>query len=148
MRGNIVRRTVLCNTTYELKDVSKPTLRRDWNCPWVKRDGKGLKRVVRNVFGTDPVPAPVKTSHHHFYSEPHSILAPEGPPIDMAELELMIQEKMGQTEGGSADALQVQRQLEDRQMTQLDQVPNVGHGSNRQQAEQLHQNGHEQHNGG
>ena len=103
--GNTVRRTVLCYT-YELKDVSKPTLRRDWNCPWVKRDGKGLKRVVRNVFGTDPVPAPVKTSHHHFYSEPHSILAPEGPPIDMAELELMIQEKMGQTEGGSADALQ------------------------------------------
>jgi len=48
-------------------DVSKPTLRRDWNCPWVKRDGKGLKKVVRNINGTEPAPAPVKTSQHHFY---------------------------------------------------------------------------------
>ena len=45
----------------------KPVLRKDWNCPWVKRDGKGLKQVVRNYYGEDPVPAPVKTSHNHFY---------------------------------------------------------------------------------
>lgn len=79
-------------------DVSKPTLRRDWNCPWVKRDGKGLKSVVRNIYGTDPTPAPVKTSQHHFYSEPHSILAPEGPPIDVAELERAIAEKIREDE--------------------------------------------------
>jgi len=79
-------------------DVSKPTLRRDWNCPWVKRDGKGLKKVVRNINGTEPAPAPVKTSQHHFYSEPQSILAPEGPPIDVEELERAIAEKMLQEE--------------------------------------------------
>jgi hypothetical protein len=27
------------------QDVLKPVLRKDWNCPWVKRDGKGLKQV-------------------------------------------------------------------------------------------------------
>jgi len=79
-------------------DVSKPTLRRDWNCPWVKRDGKGLKKVVRNINGTEPAPAPVKTSQHHFYSEPQSILAPEGPPIDVEELERAIADKMLQEE--------------------------------------------------
>jgi len=79
-------------------DVTKPTLRRDWNCPWVKRDGKGLKKVVRNIFGTDPTPAPVKTSQHHFYSEPGSILAPEGPPIDLKEIERTIAEKIRQEE--------------------------------------------------
>ena len=49
------------------QDVAKPSLRKDWNCPWVKRDGKGLKRVVRGEYGGDPTPAPIKTSHHHFY---------------------------------------------------------------------------------
>jgi len=63
---------VLCklykkSLNFNLKDVLKPVLRKDWNCPWVKRDGKGLKNVVRNYFGTDPVPAPIKTSHTHFY---------------------------------------------------------------------------------
>jgi len=79
-------------------DVTKPTLRRDWHCPWVKRDGKGLKKVVRNIFGTDPTPAPVKTSQHHFYSQPGSILAPEGPPIDVKEIERTIAEKIRQDE--------------------------------------------------
>merc|ERR1711997_721504 len=27
-----------------LNDVSKPTLRKDWNCPWIRRDGKGIKK--------------------------------------------------------------------------------------------------------
>jgi len=101
-------------------DVSKPTLRRDWNCPWVKRDGKGLKNVVRNIYGTDPTPAPVKTSQHHFYSEPHSILAPEGPPIDVAELERAIAEKIREDEiarnPGKAASPPVQQQQE-QQMT-------------------------------
>lgn len=52
-------------------DVAKPSLRKDWNCPWVKRDGKGLKRVVRNIYGEDPAPAPAATSHHHFYRQRH-----------------------------------------------------------------------------
>jgi len=91
-------------------DVMKPTLRRDWNCPWVKRDGKGLKRVVRNPHGEDPVSAPVKTSQHHFYSEPHSILAPEASPMDRDELERMIADKMGgqQQQQDTIDSVQHQ----------------------------------------
>ena len=54
-----------------IQDVAKPSLRKDWNCPWVKRDGKGLKRVVRNIYGEDPAPAPAATSHHHFYRQRH-----------------------------------------------------------------------------
>jgi len=108
-------------------DVSKPTLRRDWNCPWVKRDGKGLKKVVR---GTDPTPAPVKTSQHHFYSEPHSILAPEGPPIDVAELERAIAEKIredeiarGKVASPPAQQLQQQQQqLQPQQQPQQEEV--------------------------
>jgi len=73
-------------------DVSKPTLRKDWNCPWIRRDGKGIKQVVR---APEPVPAPIRTSHNHFYSEPGSILAPDGPPMAPEELEKLIQERMG-----------------------------------------------------
>eukprot|EP00095_Tigriopus_kingsejongensis_P011846 maker-scaffold493_size155937-snap-gene-0.19 protein:Tk11846 transcript:maker-scaffold493_size155937-snap-gene-0.19-mRNA-1 annotation:"pdz and lim domain protein zasp" len=58
------------------KDILKPTLRKDWNCPWVKRDGRGLKHLVRGQYAAEPVVAPVATSHWHFYSQPHSILDP------------------------------------------------------------------------
>ena len=73
------------------KDVSKPTLRKDWNCPWIRRDGKGIKQVLHV---SDPVPAPIKTSVKQFYSEPGSILAPEAPPMAPEELEKLIQERM------------------------------------------------------
>ncbi|TRY80557.1 hypothetical protein TCAL_09450, partial [Tigriopus californicus] len=69
------------------KDVLKPTLRKDWNCPWVKRDGQGLKRVLRTQFATEPVVAPVATSHCHFYSEPHSILDPGLSEIEVKEMQ-------------------------------------------------------------
>merc|ERR1712110_804197 len=90
-------------------DVAKPSLHRDWNTPWVKRDGKGLKRVVRNIYGEDPAPAPAATSHHHFYSTPHSILAPEAPPIPKEELEKMIRERMGEQDRPGIDASQQQQ---------------------------------------
>jgi len=73
-------------------DVSKPTLRKDWNCPWIRRDGKGIKKVLRPE---EKQKAPIKTSYNHFYSEPGSILAPDAPPIAPEELEKMIQERMG-----------------------------------------------------
>ena len=73
------------------KDVSKPTLRKDWNCPWIRRDGKGIKKVLHV---SEPVPAPIKTSVKQFYSEPGSILAPEAPPMAPEELEKLIQERM------------------------------------------------------
>ena len=71
--------------------MAKPTLRKDWNCPWIRRDGKGIKRVLRTA---DPVPAPIKTSVNKFYSEPGSILAPEAPPMAPEDLEKLIQERM------------------------------------------------------
>ena len=50
-----------------LQDALKPTLRRDWNCPWVKRDGRGLKKVMK-AFGVEaPAVHPVATSKQHFY---------------------------------------------------------------------------------
>lgn len=78
-------------TKVGLNDVSKPTLRKDWNCPWIRRDGKGIKKVLHV---SEPVPAPIKTSQNHFYSEPGSILAPEAPPMAPEELEKLIQERM------------------------------------------------------
>jgi len=73
-------------------DVGKPTLRKDWNCPWIRRDGKGIKKVLRPE---EKQKAPIKTSYNHFYSEPGSLLAPEAPPMAPEELEKMIQERMG-----------------------------------------------------
>merc|ERR1712038_1428412 len=73
-------------------DVDKPTLRKDWNCPWIRRDGKGIKKVLRPE---EKQKAPIKTSYNHFYSTPGSILAPDAPPMAPEELEKLIQERMG-----------------------------------------------------
>jgi hypothetical protein len=73
-------------------DVSKPSLRKDWNCPWIRRDGKGIKQVLK---AAPPVGTPIRTSHHHFYSEPQSLLVPEMAPMAPEELERIIQERMG-----------------------------------------------------
>ena len=54
-------------TSAPLQDSLKPTLRRDWNCPWVKRDGRGLKKVMRALGVEAPVVHPVATSKQHFY---------------------------------------------------------------------------------
>ena len=49
------------------QDALKPTLRRDWNCPWVKRDGRGLKKVMKSFGVEAPAVHPVATSKQHFY---------------------------------------------------------------------------------
>lgn len=49
-----------------------------------------------------------------FYSEPHSILAPEAPPIPKEELERMIREKMGDKDAGDG------KRAESQQMPQQD----------------------------
>ena len=95
------------------QDVSKPTLRKDWNCPWIRRDGRGIKQVLRP---TDPVPAPIKTSQNHFYSEPQSILAPEANP---EELERLIQERMEMLQ--QEEELAKQKQQQQQQMQQQKQ---------------------------
>merc|ERR1719382_1067417 len=70
-------------------DVSKKAnLQKDWNCPWVSKDGSRLKQAIRYV--DEPV-AQASTSHHHYYSHPGSILAPE-PQISKEQLEALIRE--------------------------------------------------------
>jgi len=70
------------------KTLEKPHMRKDWNCPWVKKDGSGLKQAVRYV---DQPEVNAKTSRQHFYSEPKSILAPEKE-LTREELEALIAE--------------------------------------------------------
>jgi len=72
-----------------LEDVAKKAnLQKDWNCPWVTKDGSRLKQAVRYI---DEPLAPAKTSQQHYYSSPGSILAPE-PQISKEQLEALIRE--------------------------------------------------------
>eukprot|EP00092_Neocalanus_flemingeri_P107763 GFUD01138324.1.p1 GENE.GFUD01138324.1~~GFUD01138324.1.p1 ORF type:complete len:835 (+),score=281.66 GFUD01138324.1:236-2740(+) len=72
-----------------LEDVAKKAnQRKDWNCPWVKKDGSGLKQAIRYI---DEPSAPAKTSVKHYYSEPKSILGNEKE-LTREELEAIIKE--------------------------------------------------------
>jgi len=72
-----------------LEDAGKKAnLQKDWNCPWVTKDGSRLKQAVRYI---DEPTAPAKTSQQHYYSSPGSILAPE-PQISKEQLEALIRE--------------------------------------------------------
>merc|ERR1719391_1519229 len=74
---------------FHANDVSKKAnLQKDWNCPWVSKDGSRLKQAIRYV--DEPV-AQASTSHQHYYSQPGSILAPE-PQISKEQLEALIRE--------------------------------------------------------
>merc|ERR1719383_737567 len=74
--------------TLEIKDMNKTYNRKDWNCPWVRKDGRGLKQAIRAV---EECMAPAKTSIQHYYSEPKSILANE-PMLTPEELQQIIRE--------------------------------------------------------
>jgi len=76
---------------------SKANLQKDWNTPWVSKDGSRLKQAVRYV--EEPT-APAKTSQQHYYSTPGSILAPE-PQISKEELEALIREHGQDSRPGS-----------------------------------------------
>jgi len=72
-----------------LEDVSKKAnMKKDWNCPWVKKDGSGLKQAIRYI---DEPSAPARTSVKHYYSEPKSILGSEKE-LSREELEALIKE--------------------------------------------------------
>lgn len=113
---HVMKHELASNTSvfslYDLQDVSKPTLRKDWNCPWIRRDGKGIKKVLRPE---EKNTAPIRTSHCHFYSEPGSILAPDAPPMAPEELEKLIQERMG--------LLQAEEDAKRAKMTPKPEVP-------------------------
>jgi len=68
-------------------DMSKTYNRKDWNCPWVRKDGRGLKQAVRAV---DELMYNPKTSHQHFYSEPRSIIGGNEPLLSPEELQEII----------------------------------------------------------
>jgi len=83
------KKSVDFSSSKTLEDVTKKAnLQKDWNCPWVTKDGSRLKQAIRYV---DEPNAPAMTSHQHYYSTPGSILAPE-PTISKEELEALIKE--------------------------------------------------------
>jgi len=72
-----------------LEDVAKKAnMKKDWNCPWVKKDGSGLKQAIRYI---DEPNAPARTSVKHYYSEPKSILGNEKE-LTREELDAIIKE--------------------------------------------------------
>jgi len=120
------------------KTLEKPHQRKDWNCPWVKKDGSGLKQAVRYV---DQPLVHAKTSRNHFYSEPKSILAPEKE-LTREELEALIAEhgqesrpesrvsgaggsrpgsRAAKTQMDSAQSFQQQQQYEEQMSVQQQQ---------------------------
>ena len=36
-------------SSFQPQDLSKTYNRKDWNCPWVRKDGKGIKQAIRWV---------------------------------------------------------------------------------------------------
>jgi len=73
-----------------LEEMSqKVNMRKDWNCPWVRRDGSGIKQAVRYI---DEPTAQARTSAKHYYSEPRSILNPD-PVLTKEQLQAIIREQ-------------------------------------------------------
>jgi len=126
------------------KTLEKPHQRKDWNCPWVKKDGSGLKQAIRYV---DQPVSSAKTSRQHFYSEPRSILAPEKE-LTREELEALIAEH-GQesrpesrlSQGGSRPSSRAAgKQIESVQVQQQQRYEET-----MVQQQQMQQNSFEQH---
>jgi len=126
------------------KTLEKPHQRKDWNCPWVKKDGSGLKQAIRYV---DQPVSSAKTSRQHFYSEPRSILAPEKE-LTREELEALIAEH-GQesrpesrlSQGGSRPSSRAAgKQMESVQVQQQQHYEET-----MVQQQQMQQNSFEQH---
>jgi len=124
-----------------LNDVSKPTLRKDWNCPWIRRDGKGIKKVLRPE---EKQKAPIKTSYNHFYSTPGSILAPDAPPMAPEELEKLIQERMGLL--NKEEEAAKQKKMDQKHVAQQQaQVQEERFEQNKMEVEFSHQQQQQQH---
>ena len=43
-------------SSFQPQDLSKTYNRKDWNCPWVRKDGKGIKQAIRWVERMERVP--------------------------------------------------------------------------------------------
>jgi len=129
------------------KTLEKPHHRKDWNCPWVKKDGSGLKQAVRYV--EQPLTS-AKTSHQHFYSEPRSILA-QDKELSREELEALIREH-GQesrpesrlSQGASRPDSRAATQAEER-LDQLQQSLVIDQQHQQQQEEMMVTTSREEH---
>jgi len=71
-----------------LEDV-RANQKKDWNTPWVKKDGTGLKQAMRYI---DEPNSRARTSCKHYYSEPKSILGSDTKELTREELEAIIKE--------------------------------------------------------
>ena len=67
----------------------KADRKKDWNTPWVKKDGTGLKQAMRYI---DEPNSRARTSCKHYYSEPRSILGSDTKELTREELEAIIKE--------------------------------------------------------
>merc|ERR1719270_2513173 len=132
------------------KTLEKPHQRKDWNCPWVKKDGSGLKQAVRYV---DQPLVNAKTSRNHFYSEPKSILAPEKE-LTREELEALIAEHGQESRpesrvsgaGGSRPGSRAARtQMDSAQSYQQQQQYEEQMSVQQQQQQQFQQQSYEEH---
>merc|ERR1712013_850155 len=89
-----------------LEDV-KADRKKDWNTPWVKKDGTGLKQAMRYV---DEPNSRARTSCKHYYSEPKSTLGSDTKELTREELEAIIKEKIGRTRTACLNLLQSSRE--------------------------------------
>lgn len=79
-------------------DFNKTYNRKDWSCPWVRKDGRGLKVALRAI--DDPV-AGARTSTQHYYSEPRSILSND-PVLSQEEIQELIRQHGGDSRPNSS----------------------------------------------
>jgi len=79
-------------------DFNKTYNRKDWSCPWVRKDGRGLKVALRAI--DDPV-ACARTSTQHYYSEPRSILSND-PVLSQEEIQELIRQHGGDSRPNSS----------------------------------------------
>jgi len=80
------------------KDMSKTYNRKDWNCPWMTKDGRGMKQAMRCV--EDPS-SNTRTSTQHYYSEPRSILSSD-PVLSPEQIQELIRQHGGDSRPQSA----------------------------------------------
>jgi len=98
LKGQKVPKKVSVSKNKMPTDFNKTYNRKDWNCPWVMKDGSRLKTAMRAI---DEAVAQAKTSHQHYYSEPRSILSTE-PLLSPEQIQELIRQHGGDSRPQSA----------------------------------------------
>jgi len=97
-RGMPAPQKKMMKTNNMPKDMSKTYNRKDWNCPWMTKDGKGIKQAMRCV---EDVVINTRTSTQHYYSEPRSILSSD-PVLTPEQIQELIRQHGGDSRPQSA----------------------------------------------